>query len=90
MTRIEELVAILTGPIDDSKMSVRTNRLHITVTESVDIIIEMEGPMYDVWIQNHDEGEGCTVARTDAEFDVASFCLSVFTLNKIRTGGRHG
>jgi frataxin-like iron-binding protein CyaY len=83
MSRIEELVAILTGHIDDSKMSVGTNRLHITVTESVDIIIEMEGPMYEVWIQNHAEGEGCTVARTDAEFYVASFCLSVFKVNNL-------
>ena len=80
-TRIEELVEILSGHIDDSRMSIGTNRLHITVTESVDIIIEMEGPMYEVWIQNHVEGEGCTVARTDSEFDVASFCLSVFKLN---------
>lgn len=84
MTRIETLVAIITGHIDDSKMmSIGTNRLHITVTETVDIIIEVEGPMYEVWIQNHVEGEGCTVARTDSEFDVASFCLSVFTLNRI-------
>lgn len=88
MTRIEELVAILTGHIDDSKMSVSVGRtrLHITATESVDIIIEMEGPMYEVWIQNHDEGEGCTVARTDSEYDVASFCLSVFKLNNLYKG----
>ena len=88
MTRIEELVAILTGHVDDSKMSVGSNRLHIAVTESVDIIIEMVFPMYEyeVWIQNHVEGEGCTVARTDSEFDVASFCLSVFKLNNMYKG----
>jgi hypothetical protein len=38
------------------------------------------GPMYDVWIQNHTEGEGCTVARTADVKKVAAFILSVFNL----------
>lgn len=36
--------------------------------------------MYDVWIQNHTEGEGCTVALTEDLEKVASFILSVFNL----------
>lgn len=81
---IEELVGILKGHVDASKLSIGSDRLHITVTDEVDIIIELFGPMYDVWIQNHDEGEGCTVAKTDDRFQVASFILSVFALNGVK------
>ena len=81
---IEELVAILKGHIDEKKLSVGSDRLHITVTSEVDIIIEMFGPLYEVWIQNHEEGEGCTVARNDDYFQVASFILSVFKLNGVK------
>lgn len=86
-TRIEELVEILSGHIDVSKLTVGTERLYIPVTDCVDIIVEMFGPMYDVWIQNHDEGEGCTVARTDDRFNVASFVVSVFKMNGRGTNG---
>ena len=79
--RIDELVKVLGGHVDKEKMSVGSDRLHITVTDCVDIIVEMFGPLYEVWIQNHEEGEGCTVARNESEYDVASFILSVFTLN---------
>lgn len=65
-------------------MSVCSDRVHITVTSEVDIIIEMFGPMYDVWIQNHEEGEGCTVAKNEDRFQVASFILSVFKLNGVK------
>ena len=65
-------------------MSVGSDSLHIKVTSEVDIIIDMFGPLYDVWIQNHEEGEGCTVARNDDRFQVASFILSVFTLNGVK------
>lgn len=82
---IEELVDIIKGHIDEKKMSVGSDSLHITVTSEVDIIIDMFGPMYDVWIQNHEEGEGCTVAKNDDRFQVASFILSVFHLNGVKT-----
>ena len=81
---IEELVDVLKGHVDEKKMSVGSDRIHITVTSEVDIIIELFGPMYDVWIQNHVEGEGCTVARNEDRFQVASFILSVFTLNGVK------
>lgn len=36
---------------DGNRMSVGSNRLHLSVTDDVDIIIETDmGPMYDVWI----------------------------------------
>ena len=81
---IEELVDVLKGHIDDKKLSGGSDRLHITVTSEVDIIIEMFGPLYEVWIQNHEEGEGCTVARNEDRFQVASFILSVFSLNGVK------
>lgn len=81
---IEELVDILKGHIDDKNLSGGSDRLHITVTTEVDIIIEMFGPLYEVWIQNHEEGEGCTVARNEDRFRVASFILSVFSLNGVK------
>lgn len=80
-TRIDDLKKVLHGHIDEDKMTVHADRLHITVTEEVDIIIDMFGPLYDVWIQNHVEGEGCTVARNESEYDVAVFILDVFKLN---------
>jgi len=79
--RIDDLKKVLHGHIDENKMTVHVDRLHITVTEEVDIIIDMFGPLYDVWIQNHVEGEGCTVARNESEYDVAAFILDVFKLN---------
>lgn len=63
------------------RMSVGSNRLHLSVTDDVDIIIETGmDPMYDVWIQNHTEGEGCTVAKTMDTRKVAEFVLSVVSL----------
>ena len=82
--RIDDLKKVLHGHIDEDKMTVHADRLHITVTEEVDIIIDMFGPLYDVWIQNHVEGEGCTVARNESEFDVAVFILGVFKLNGLK------
>ena len=79
--RIDDLKKVLHGHIDEDKMAVHADRMHITVTEEVDIIIDMFGPLYDVWIQNHVEGEGCTVARNESEYDVAVFILDVFKLN---------
>ena len=88
-TRIEDLVKTIMEAtsvkevIDDDgeRMSVGSNRLHLSVTDDVDIIIETGmSPMYDVWIQNHTEGEGCTVALTDDLEKVAAFILSVFNL----------
>ena len=74
--RIDDLKKVLHGHIDEDKMIVHADSLHITVTEEVDIIIDMVGPLYEVWIQNHVEGEGCTVARNESEYDVASFILA--------------
>lgn len=88
-TRIEDLVKNIMEATsvkevidaDGNRMSVGSNRLHLSVTDDVDIIIETDmGPMYDVWIQNHTEGEGCTVARTEDLNKVAAFILSVFNL----------
>ena len=79
--RIDDLKKVLHGHIDEDKMTVHADSMHITVTEKVDIIIDMFGPLYDVWIQNHVEGEGCTVARNESEYDVAVFILDVFKLN---------
>ena len=88
-TRIEDLVKTIMEETsvkevidaDGERMSVGTNRLHLSVTDDVDIIIETGmGPMYDVWIQNHTEGEGCTVALTEDLTKVASFIISVFNL----------
>lgn len=88
-TRISDLVkAIMEATAvkevidaDGNRMSVGSNRLHLSVTDDVDIIIETGmGPMYDVWIQNHTEGEGCTVARTMDLQKVAEFVLSVVSL----------
>ena len=88
-TRIEDLVKNIMEATsvkevidaDGNRMSVGSNRLHLSVTDDVDIIIETGmGAMYDVWIQNHTEGEGCTVAVTDDLKKVASFILSVFNL----------
>lgn len=88
-TRIEELAKTIMQAtnvkevIDETggRMSVGSNRLHLSVTDDVDIIIETDmGPMYDVWIQNHTEGEGCTVAKTADVRKVAEFILSVFNL----------
>ena len=79
--RIDDLKKVLHGHIDEDKMTVHADSLHITVAEEVDIIIDMVGPLYEVWIQNHVEGEGCTVARNESEYDVASFILAVFKLN---------
>lgn len=81
--RLGDLKTVLHGHIDEGKMTLHGDRLHITVTEEVDIIIDMFGPLYDVWIQNHEEGEGCTVARNESEYDVASFILTVFKLNGV-------
>lgn len=88
-TRIEDLVTYIMQATnvkevidaDGERMSVGTNRLHLSVTDDVDIIIETGmGPMYDVWIQNHTEGEGCTVAKTMDLQKVAVFVLSVVSL----------
>ena len=88
-TRIEDLVKYIMQATnvkevidaDGERMSVRTNLLHLSVTGDVDIIIETDmGPMYDVWIQNHTEGEGCTVAKTMDLQKVAEFIISVFNL----------
>lgn len=88
-TRIEDLVKYIMQATnvkevigaDGGRMSVGSNRLHLSVTDDVDIIIETDmGPMYDVWIQNHTEGEGCTVAKTMDLQKVAEFVLSVFSL----------
>lgn len=88
-TRIEDLVKYIMQAAnvkevigaDGERMSVGSNRLHLSVTGDVDIIIETDmGPMYDVWIQNHTEGEGCTVAKTMDLQKVAEFVLSVFSL----------
>lgn len=88
-TRIEDLVKTIMQATnvkkvidkDGKRMSVGTNRLHLSVTDDIDIIIETDmTPFYDVWIQNHTEGEGCTVARTADLKKVASFILSVFNL----------
>jgi len=88
-TRIEDLVNTIMEATsvkevidaDGERMSVGSNRLHLSVTDDVDIIIETDmGPMYDVWIQNHTEGEGCTVALTDDLNKVAEFIISVFNL----------
>lgn len=88
-TRIEDLVKYIMQATnvkevidaDGERMSVGTNRLHLSVTGDVDIIIETDmGPMYDVWIQNHTEGEGCTVAKTMDLQKVAEFIISVFNL----------
>lgn len=88
-TRIEDLVKTIMQATnikevidaDGKRMSVGSNRLHLSVTDDIDIIIETDmSPMYDVWIQNHTEGEGCTVARTADLEKVASFILSVFNL----------
>ena len=86
-TRIEDLVKNIMQATsvkevidaDGNRMSVGSNRLHLSVTDDVDIIIETDiGPMYDVWIQNHTEGD--TVARTADLKKVAAFILSVFNL----------
>lgn len=75
-TNVKEVIGA-----DGERMSVGSNRLHLSVTDDVDIIIETDmGPMYDVWIQNHTEGEGCTVAKTMDLQKVAEFVLSVFSL----------
>lgn len=88
-TRIEDLVKYIMQATnvkelidaDGERMSVGSNRLHLSVTDDVDIIIETDmGPMYDVWIQNHTEGEGCTVAKTMDLKKVAEFIISVFNL----------
>lgn len=88
-TRIEDLVKNIMQATnvkevidaDGERMSVGSNRLHLSVTGDVDIIIETGmGPMYDVWIQNHTEGEGCTVAKTMDLQKVAEFIISVFNL----------
>lgn len=88
-TRIEDLVKYIMQATnvkevigaDGERMSVGSNRLHLSVTDDVDIIIETDmGPMYDVWIQNHTEGEGCTVAKTMDLQKVAEFIISVFNL----------
>ena len=88
-TRIEDLVKYIMQATnvkevidaDGERMSVGTNRLHLSVTGDVDIIIETDmGPMYDVWMQNHTEGEGCTVAKTMDLQKVAEFIISVFNL----------
>lgn len=88
-TRIEDLVNTIMEATsvkevidaDGERMSVGTNRLRLSVTDDVDIIIETDmGPMYDVWIQNHTEGEGCTVAKTMDLQKVAEFIISVFNL----------
>ena len=88
-TRIEDLVKTILQATsvkevidaDGERMSVGSNRLHLSVTDDVDIIIETGmDPMYDVWIQNHTEGEGCTVALTEDLENVASFIISVFNL----------
>ena len=51
-TNVKEVIGA-----DGERMSVGSNRLHLSVTDDVDIIIETDmGPMYDVWIQNHTEG----------------------------------
>ena len=93
-TRISDLVkAIMEATAvkevidaDGNRMSVGSNRLHLSVTDDVDIIIETDmGPMYDVWIQNHTEGEGCTVALTDDLNKVAEFIISVFNLCGVST-----
>ena len=63
------------------RMHVGSNRLYIAVTSDVDIIVEHElGAYYSVWIQNHTEGEGCTVAQTMDVKNVANFCVAVFKL----------
>lgn len=88
-TRIEDLVKYIMQATnvkevigaDGERMSVGSNRLHLSVTDDVDIIIETDmGPMYDVWIQNHTEGEGCTVTKTMDLQKVAEFVLSVVSL----------
>lgn len=88
-TRIEDLAKTIMEATsvkevidaDGERMSVGSNRLHLSVTDDVDIIIETGmGPMYDVWIQNHTEGEGCTVAKTMDTRKVAEFIISVFNL----------
>ena len=43
--RIDDLKKVLHGHIDEDKMTVHADRLHITVTEEVDIIIDMFGPL---------------------------------------------
>lgn len=95
-TRIDDLVkTILTATTvrevldaDGNRMSVGSNRLHLEVTPDVAIIIETDmSPLYDVWIQNHTEGEGCTVAKTADLRKVAEFIISVFNLCGVKPNG---
>lgn len=87
-TRIDQLLDHLKQTPDIKKFletaniaSVNPNRLYINVTSSVKIIIETGlSPFYDVWIENSNEGEGCTVAKTTDMQKVADFCVSVFKL----------
>lgn len=94
-TRIEDLVnAIMEStPVrnaidaDRERMSVQTNRLYLQVTNAVSIIVETDvSPLYDVWIQNSYEGEGCTVAKSMNMARVAEFITSVFNLNYADVG----
>ena len=93
-TRIEDLVKNIMQATnvkevidaDGERMSVGSNRLHLSVTDDVDIIIETDmNPLYDVWIQNHTEGEGCTVAKTADLRKVAEFIISVFNLCGVKS-----
>lgn len=88
-TRIEDLVNNIMQATsvkeviyaDGTRMSIGSYHFHLSVTDDVDIIIETDmGPMYDVRIQNHTEGEGCTVAKTMDLQKVAEFIISVSNL----------
>ena len=94
-TRIEDLANAIMGSTvvrnildaDGERISVHANRLYIQVTNAVSIIVETDvSPLYDVWIQNSFEGEGCTVAKTMDKAKVAEFVTSVFNLNYADVG----
>ena len=88
-TRIDDLVKTILEATtvrevldaDGNRMSVGSNRLYLEVTPDVAIIIETDmRPLHDVWMQNHTEGEGWTVAETADLRKVAEFIISVFNL----------
>lgn len=92
-TRIEDLVKNIMQATsvkevvyaDGTRMSIGSYYFHLSVTDDVDIIIKTAmGPMYDVRIQNHTEGEGCTVALTDDLNKVAEFIISVSNLRGVK------
>lgn len=94
-TRIEDLAnAVMESTAvrnirdtDGKRIVVHANRLDIQVTNTVSIIVETDvSPLYDVWIQNSFEGEGCTVAKTMDKAKVAEFITSVFHLNYADVG----